>query len=177
VNYLVGEGRETTRVELNEAGENLYDVTMDGVTVRVDAVRSGPTVYSVIEDGRHFEAMVDERGEHGFDVTVRGRLFHLTAEDERTKLLAGATAPVVTGPQTVAAEMPGKIVKVDCRVGDAVSEGQGLVIVEAMKMENEIVSPVDGVVTEVAVSAGDTVEAGATLFVVEPRPAGEGQAG
>jgi biotin carboxyl carrier protein len=169
--YLVGEGEEVTRVELHEAGENLYDVTIDGVTVRVDAVQSGRTVYSVIEDGRHFEALLDERGEHGFDVMVRGRLFHLSAEDERTKLLAGAHASAASGPQTVAAEMPGKVVKVECRVGDAVREGQGLVIVEAMKMENEIVAPIDGVVTQVAVAAGDTVEAGATLFVVEPAPA------
>ncbi len=176
--YEVSEGGETIRVELNEVGENLYDVTLDGRTVRVDAVKSGPTVYSIIENGKQFEAMVDERGEHGFDVTVRGRLFHLAAEDERTRLLAESAGAVLTGPQTVMAEMPGKIVKVEVAVGDTVSEGQGIVIVEAMKMENQIPSPIDGVVTEMAVSEGDAVEAGQTLFVVEPpaEPAAGGDA-
>jgi biotin carboxyl carrier protein len=169
--YEVSEGKETLRIELNEVGENLYDVTIDGETVRVDAVRSGPTVYSVIEAGRQFEAMVDERGEHGFDVTVRGRLFHLQAEDERTKLLAAGASATVSGPQSVSAEMPGKIVKIQAAVGDAVSEGQGIVIVEAMKMENDIPSPIDGVLKELGISEGDTVEAGSLLFVVEPPPA------
>jgi pyruvate carboxylase subunit B len=68
--------------------------------------------------------------------------------------------------------MPGKVLKVEVSAGEAVSEGQGLVIVEAMKMENEIRSPIDGVVTEIGVSEGDTVEAGAALFTVEP-PAAE----
>ena len=168
--YEVSEGKELTRIELREVGENLYDITMDGETIRVDAVRSGPTVYSAIENGKQFEAMVDERGEHGFDVTVRGRLFHLEAEDERTRLLTAGASSVVTGPQSVAAEMPGKIVKVEVGVGDPVSEGQGIVIIEAMKMENEIPSPIDGVVTEISVSEGDTVESGSSLFVVEPLP-------
>ena len=66
--------------------------------------------------------------------------------------------------------MPGKIVKVEVQAGEAVSEGQGIVIVEAMKMENEIPSPIDGVVTDIQVSEGDTVEAGAVLFMVEPPP-------
>ena len=170
--FEVSEGKEVTRIELREVNENLYDVVIDGETVRVDAVKSGPTVYSVIEAGKQFEAMVDERGKHGFDVTVRGRLFHLAAEDERTKLLAAAAGVAASGPQTVAAEMAGKVLKLDAAVGDTVSEGQGIVIVEAMKMENEIRSPIDGVVTEIGVSEGDTVEAGATLFIVEP-PAAE----
>ena len=140
-------------------------------TVHVDAVKSGPTIYSIIENGRQFEAMVDEKGAHGFDILVAGRLYHLESVDERTRLLAGSAAQVATGPQTVEAEMPGKVVKVEVAVGEAVSEGQGVVIVEAMKMENEIPSPIDGVVAEISAREGETVEAGAVLFVVEPSPA------
>jgi pyruvate carboxylase subunit B len=64
--------------------------------------------------------------------------------------------------------MPGKVVKVHVAVGARVSEGQGVVVVEAMKMENEIASPIDGIVKEIPVSEGQTVETGATLFVVVP---------
>jgi biotin carboxyl carrier protein len=169
VNYQVTEkGGESRLIGLRETGDGIYEITIDGRTIHVDAVRSGPTVYSVIEDGQQFEAMVDEKGAHGFDVLVAGRIFHLESLDERTRLLAQSASPVLTGPQTIVAEMPGKVVKVVMAAGEAVREGQGVVLVEAMKMENEIPSPIAGVVTEVAVSEGQTVEAGALLFTVAP---------
>jgi len=169
VNYQVGErGGASRPVALRETGEGVYEITLDGRTVHVDAVRSGPTIYSVIEDGRQFEAMVDEKGAHGFDVLVAGRIFHLESLDERTKLLAQSATPVLTGPQAIAAEMPGKVVKIAAPAGESVREGQGVVILEAMKMENEIPSPIAGVVSEIAVSEGQTVEAGALLFTVTP---------
>jgi biotin carboxyl carrier protein len=169
VNYDVSEkGGARRLVALRETGEGIYEIQIDGRTVHVDAVRSGPTVYSVIEDGHQFEAMVDERGAHGFDVLVAGRIFHLEAVDERTKLLAQSAAPLTSGPQLVAAEMPGKVVKVSVPVGEAVREGQGVVVIEAMKMENEIPSPIAGIVKEIAVSEGQTVEAGTPLFTVTP---------
>jgi biotin carboxyl carrier protein len=172
VNYEVSEkGGERRLVALRETGEGIYEITLDGRTVHVDAARSGPTIYSVIEDGLQFEAMVDEKGAHGFDVLVAGRIFHLESIDERTKLLAQSAAPLATGPQTVVAEMPGKVVKIAVPVGEPVREGQGVVVVEAMKMENEIPAPMAGLVREIAVSEGQTVEAGALLFTIDPLPA------
>ncbi len=169
MNYEVSEkGGESRLVALRETGDGIYEITIDGQTVHVDAVRSGPTVYSVIEDGLQFEAMVDEKGTHGFDVLVAGRIFHLESVDERTKLLAQSAGPVLTGPQAITAEMPGKVVRISVPAGESVGERQGVVIIEAMKMENEIPSPIAGVVTEVAVSEGQTVEAGALLFTVSP---------
>jgi biotin carboxyl carrier protein len=168
--YEVTEGKETVRVELHEAGETLYDVTIGERTVRVDVAKSGRTIYSIIEDGKQFEGMVEERGGPKFDVQVRGHLFHLEAVDERSRMLAQSAAPLATGPETVTADMPGKIVKVEVAVGQSVAAGQPVVIVEAMKMENPIASPMDGVVTDIAVREGDTVESGAPLFTVEPPP-------
>jgi biotin carboxyl carrier protein len=171
MNYLVGEKKsERAVVGLQEVGEGLYELTVDGTTVRVDAAKSGPTVYSLIEDGRQWEASVEEKGAHGFDVLVRGVLFHLEAEDERSGRLAQSAKGGASGPQTVEAEMPGKVIKVEVAVGDVVSEGQGVVILEAMKMENEIPSPIDGTVSNIDVAEGDTVESGAPLFTVEPVP-------
>ena len=66
--------------------------------------------------------------------------------------------------------MPGKIVKIDAGVGQSVSEGEVILIIEAMKMENPIASPIDGVVKAIDVSEGDAVDGGAPLFTVEPAP-------
>ncbi len=169
--YEVSENKgEALRIGLTETGEGLFEVTIDGTTVHVDVVTSGPTIYSIIEDGQQFEAMVDEKGAHGFDVLVAGRIFHLESVDERTRLLAGSAKIATSGPQTVEAEMPGKVVKVIFEVGAEVVEGEGVLIIEAMKMENEILAPIDGVVKEVSVAEGDTVEAGTSLFTVDPHP-------
>jgi len=171
VNYEVSEKTgESIRVGLREIEAGSYEISLDGETIHVDAAGSTRTLYSIIEDGRQFEAMVDEKGAHSFDVTVSGRLFHLEAVDVRTKLLSGQAAHVATGPQGVEAEMPGKVIKVSAAVGDTVSEGQGVVIIEAMKMENEIAAPIDGVVKSMVVAEGDTVDAGTPLFTVEPAP-------
>ncbi len=166
--YEVTEGGETVRIELAEVGEGVYDLGFQGETARVDAAKSGRTIYSIIENGKQFEAMVEERGAHGFDILVSGRLFHVEAMDERSKVLAQQARSVAEGPQSVESQMPGKVVKVHVAIGTRVAEGQGVVVVEAMKMENEITSPIDGIVKEIPVSEGQTVETGATLFVVVP---------
>ena len=176
--YEVSEkGGETRSVELKQLGENTYEVTIDGQTVHVDAARSGNTIYSIIEDGKQFEVVIDESGAHGFDVLVGGQLLHLQAFDERSRLLASSAKAAVSGPQRVEAEMPGKVVKISAPVGTTVQEGQGVVILEAMKMENEIKSPIDGVVSEIGVAEGQTVESGALLFVVQPPAAPDAGAG
>ena len=160
--------REPRRIELRELDEGQYEIEIDGQVAHVDAVKSGRTIYSVIENGRQFEVSVDEKSAREFDILLRGRLFHLEAVDERSRLLAQTSKMAASGPQSVEAEMPGKVVLLKAAVGDTVAEGQGVVVLEAMKMENEIGSPIDGVVTELPVAAGDTVETGAVLFVVEP---------
>jgi biotin carboxyl carrier protein len=171
VNYEVSEKKgESRRIGLKELAEGCYELSLGEQVIQVDAVKSGRTIYSIIEDGRQFEVLVDEKGAHGFDVLVHGRLFHLEAVDERTRLLAGSAQAAASGPQTVEAQMPGKVVQVKKGAGDRVAEGEGVVILEAMKMENEIPSPIEGVITEMVVSEGDTVESGAVLFVVEPPP-------
>ncbi len=167
--YLVAEkGGESQAIGLEELSEGLYEVQIDGVTLHVDAAKSGRTIYSIIQDGQQYEAMAEEKGAHGFDVLVRGQLFHLEAQDERSQLLAASAQTVAEGKQVIEAEMPGKVVKLEAAVGDTVVEGQGVLVLEAMKMENEIPSPIDGIVTEIGVSEGEAVEGGQLLFVVEP---------
>lgn len=175
MNYEVSQKKgETKTVGLREVDDNHYEITIDGQTVHVDAAKSGKTIYSIIEDGKQFEVIIDESGAHGFDVLVAGQLFHLTALDERSRLLTSTAKTVATGPQRVESEMPGKVVKILVQPGTPVVEGQGVVILEAMKMENEIKSPIEGVVVELGVTEGQTVESGAALFVVAPPEAKQG---
>ena len=101
-------------------------------------------------------------------ITILGKAFTAkkapVAAPAAAPVAAAPAAPVVTGAgEAVNAPMPGNILKVNVKAGDAVKEGQVLVVLEAMKMENEIMAPCDGTVSAVSVSKGASVESGALL--------------
>ena len=87
--------------------------------------RAAATIYSIIEDGQQFEAMVDEQGAHEVRRARAGQLFHLEAHRRALASCSPATEAVATGPQNVTAEMPGKVVKIEAAVGDAVADRPG----------------------------------------------------
>ncbi len=173
MNYEVSHGSESWRVSVKDVGGSVYEVTVDdGETVRVDVAKTPRTIYSLLIGSRQFEASVDERPDGTFDVHVGTSAFDLAVIDERRKALAGAAAGPAGGIQELRAQMPGKIVKVLVEPGAEVAVGDSLVIVEAMKMENELLAEVAGSVTAVHVAEGDTVETDELLLVVEPPAAG-----
>ena len=101
-------------------------------------------------------------------VLVNNQVLRIDVADERRRRLRAASAAFsAEGKQTIVAPMPGKVVKVLIKVGDEVKEGQGLVVVEAMKMENELKSPKAGKVVELTAKEGIAVEMNAKLAVVE----------
>ncbi len=167
--YRIRHGDDAYHVEIQEIGPHLYDVTVDdGEMVRVDAYKTPRTVYSVLLGSRQLEGSVDIRDDGTLDVHIGTSAFDFHAVDERRELLVGSAAGVAVGRQEIRAQMPGKIVKVLVSVGEQVAAEESLVIIEAMKMENELQSPIDGVVAAVEVSEGVAVETGALLVVVEP---------
>ncbi|TMA89336.1 MAG: biotin/lipoyl-binding protein, partial [Deltaproteobacteria bacterium] len=114
-----------------------------------------------------FEIEVDNTDDE-YRVLVDGRNYRIHLVDERRVRVGGAQSGVeLQGRQRVSVPMPGKVIAVLVSEGDAVEKGQGLVIVEAMKMENEVRSPIAGAVKEIKVKPGETVEGGAVLVVVE----------
>ena len=126
-----------------------------------------PGVYSVLlSNGRSHEVRVHKHPQAGWNVEVEGVTHTVEIRDprERTKGAAGAGA---AGAQKIVAPMPGKVVRVLVAVGDAVEPGQGLVVVEAMKMQNEMKSQKAGTVARVLCEAGATVAVGDTLIVIE----------
>src|SRR5919108_17285 len=110
----------------------------------------------------------EDNSEDQYRVLVDGRNYHVHLVDERRMRVGGAQSGLqLQGRQKVAVPMPGKVIAVLVSEGDTVEKGQGLVIVEAMKMENEVRSPIAGVVKEIKVKAGETVEGGTVLVIVE----------
>ena len=99
-------------------------------------------------------------------IQVEGRLYSVDVFDPR-ELRARSSTGSQEGRQNIAAQMPGKVVRVLVAKGDAVKKGQGLIVVEAMKMQNELKSPKAGVVAEVKAADGATVAAGEILVVIE----------
>jgi len=139
---------------------------VDGETGEADVRRIGPGAYSVIADGKSYDVHVYERGGGEFDVAVNAATHHVTVKDPR-RWTPGDGSGGSTGPQQVRAPMPGKVVKLLIYEGEEVEAGQGLVIIEAMKMQNEMKSPRAGTVAGVKVGEGGPVAAGDVLVIVE----------
>lgn len=144
-------------------------ISIDGKTYEVDFVSvSGQPVYSLIADGKSHEAYVRE-SEEGWQVLLRGRLYPVKVEDEREKRLRAAAGGGVaeTGEFHLKAPMPGLVVAVPVEEGQQVKKGQVLLILESMKMQNELKSPRDGTVNRIKVRAGESVEQKQPLLSVQ----------
>jgi len=149
-------------------------VTIKGKTRVVDASWIDVDTLSLVDGDVVREIRLHPRGDNGaVGVEIAGRVFETSASEERSgrtgaigAIGAGAAAGA-TGAVRVKAPMPGRIVRVLVGAGDRVTARQPVVVVEAMKMENELRSPTDGVVKEVLVEAGAAVESGAVLIVVD----------
>ena len=123
-----------------------------------------PGVYSVLMDGRSYDAYV-EKTPNGLVVSLQGHRFEIEARDPRrwSRKAAGRGGE---GVQTIASPMPGKVVRVLVAAGDAVHAGQGIAVVEAMKMQNEMKAPRAGKVLSLPAKEGATVAAGEVLAMI-----------
>jgi biotin carboxyl carrier protein len=143
-------------------------VSVDGKVYEVDFESvSGQPVYSLILDGKSHESYVAQ-GDPDWQVLIRGRLYAVTVEDEREKRLRSAAGGGVaeTGEFHLRAPMPGLVVTLLVGEGQEIKKGQVLLILESMKMQNELKSPRDGTVGRIRVKAGETVEQKQTLLSV-----------
>ena len=155
----------TARVEVRARPGGGYVVTIDGRPVEVDLDESRRDFLSLIVDGRSYEVGLQRR-QTGYTVVLADDAVEVELADAaRGAVVSGKKAHA--GPIKLTAPMPGKVVRVLVPVGEAVTSGQGLVVMEAMKMENELKAARDGRVKTVAVTEGQSVESGALLVVVE----------
>ncbi|HJL97988.1 MAG TPA: biotin/lipoyl-containing protein [Candidatus Poseidoniaceae archaeon] len=127
----------------------------------------------VIVDGIEFEVLLDGEGT-SWSATVEGQTFEIEIPDAAPvakKKRSGSGKKKKSG--TVSANIPGKVVTVEVKAGDEVVEGQVILILEAMKMQNEIQAPVSGTVTSVNCEEGQAIEANIPLVIIEPAPEAE----
>lgn len=160
----VADGAYTLQVERTPDGR--FQVWVDGDAFAVDVRQTDVGLSLVFEDGRSLEAAATPQAGGQWLV----QLPHVDVEvvvDGQRHGRRGAGGPSGAGAQRVNAPMPGRVVRVLVAVGDEVSHRQGLIVVEAMKMENELGAPKAGRVTEIAVVEGTSVEAGRLLIVIE----------
>jgi biotin carboxyl carrier protein len=146
-----------------------YRVTVDGVARLVDAVRIDEGLLSLIlsdGDGASHQVAVTDGASPGEQTVILSEgALQVVVNGRRAR--RGADAAGAAGEQRILAPMPGKVLRILARPGDEVTLRQPLVVIEAMKMENELASPKAGRVKEVSIAEGQSVEAGRLLLVVE----------
>ncbi len=156
-------GGKKRRVELPAgASGGLLECSVDGVAVSADVRLLEPGVMSLLVNGRQYRCVFDGDG-----VVIGGRKYGFEVDDPRSLQGRRGSGGGTEGPRPVKAPMPGRVVRLLVEVGDEVGEGQGVVVIEAMKMQNELKSPKVGRVVRVGVGVGDTVGSGDVLVVVE----------
>ena len=162
-------------VDDNDRADGRYHVRLDGTKYELDAHMMPSEIASILIDHKSYDVDLDRWG-HTRDpldshllVHVRGGVIHLEMLEQRRKRLKEMqeTLHHREGHLTICSPMPGKVVRVLVQQGDKVCQNQGLVVVEAMKMENELRAPKDAVVKRVAVQPGQPVEKEQTLLELE----------
>lgn len=158
-------------VDLTELDSSTYNAVIDNKEYSIDFEQINETIYSLIINGKSYAIDMSEKGDK-FELIVNGDHFTVEVLDEMKKLMKMRTSSTVEGRQVIEAPMPGYIWKMLKEPGDEIKAGEAIMILVAMKMENEIKSPKDGVVTEIFVKASEdptqsTVKMGDKLAIVE----------
>lgn len=153
------------RLELTR-GESTWQCTIDGEPMEVDAALTARDILSLI-DNKAYEIKRERSLQGELHMVLGSARYAVDVQDPRSLRTRRATAGSEAGPQKVIAAMPGKIVRIMVKEKDEVTAGQALLVMEAMKMQNEIKSPKDGRVQKMLTSEGSTVNAGDALAVIE----------
>jgi biotin carboxyl carrier protein len=148
---------EITQVE----GE--WQCRIDGCEIRMNVARIADGTLSILQEGKSY---VVRQGAGGA-VVVDGRSYEVSIADPRSWRARQQAAAGVSGPLKLAAPMPGKVVRVLTSPGSTVVAGQGIVVIEAMKMQNEVRAPRDGIITAVLVQEGKAVNVGELVAILE----------
>ncbi len=157
---------KTHQVELAR-GDKTWLCKIDGQEMEVDAVLTAREQLSVLVEGKAYEIKRERSLQGELHMVIGSARYAVEVQDPRSLRTRRAVAGSEAGPQKVKAPMPGKIVRILVNEQDEVKAGQSLIVMEAMKMQNEMKSPKDGRVQKILTAEGSTVNAGDTLAIVE----------
>jgi biotin carboxyl carrier protein len=164
---LLDGGRREEPLRVERVAPGVYEVTVRGKTHRVDAFHHDHGTVSILVDAESHSVQLDERG-NGVRVHLRDSIFPIEILDERRLRMRRSPGKLTAeGRLTLSSRLPGRIVGVLKGPGETVREGEGVLRVESMGMENEVRSPKDGKVVEINVGIGQRVEGGAPLATVD----------
>ncbi len=164
--YDVVVDNKTHQVEITR-GEKNWLCKVDGQEIEVDAELTTRDVLSVLLDGKAYEIKRERSLQGELHMVIGSARYAVDVQDPRSLRTRRAIAGVESGPQKIKAPMPGKIVRLLVGEKDEVKAGQGVIVMEAMKMQNEMKSPKDGKVQKILTAEGSTVNAGDTLAIIE----------
>jgi len=157
---IAGESVTIDIESLPQGGYRVRDGSGHELGAEVLAIRAGALVLTI--GGRTVEAQPSDQ-----EVTLAGQRFNAFAQSERDRARAATAGGEARGAKELRAPMPGRIVRVACAPGEQVTQGSPLIVIEAMKMQNELKAKAEARVRSVRVQAGDTVERGALLVELE----------
>jgi biotin carboxyl carrier protein len=152
---------QTYKISLEEEGKQT-EVEIEGKKILVEFQKIDENFYSIILGGRSLGIGILKRGKR-VDVFVDGDLYEFESISDRER---EKTKGAISGVQDIKSPMPSRVVKILKRGDDEVKEGEGVIVIEAMKMESELKSPIEGKVKEIKVKEGDAVESGTVLLVI-----------
>ncbi|MEZ4271857.1 MAG: biotin/lipoyl-containing protein [Myxococcota bacterium] len=169
MHYVAIVNGQEREVEINEVAPDHFELFLDGQRMDVDAKHVAPTTFSFLVDNEAYNIEFEQCSPVGFNLLIRSHVVQVDVLDLRKARLRSAHAQAAghEGPASITSPMPGKVVTVMVKEGDEVVKGQGLMVVEAMKMENELRAPRAGIVRNLKVEAGVIVDSGAMLCAVE----------
>jgi biotin carboxyl carrier protein len=154
------------KVEIIEHENNIFEVTINDEKHLVDFAQIEESIYSIIIDNKSYAVDLNEKGD-AFEILINGDYYNVEILDEIKKMLKEKKLIETEGKQILEAPMPGNISKIFVDEGDNVEKGQPLLILVAMKMENEIKSPKKGTVSKIYIKSNEAVSTGAKLIVID----------
>lgn len=167
MDVIVRHGEREEKVRVVRQGDH-YEITVGDRTYQVDAVRPRSGLHSLRIDGDQHEVAIRKNGLGAYWVSTAREAGSVEVSDPLTHLAAQAAGgPGGRRRQKVTAYMPGRVVALLAAEGETVANGQGVLVLEAMKMENEIRAEHEGTITRIHVQQGQAVDAGTPLFDLE----------
>ena len=154
------------RVQLTRSPDGKLAYRLDGRQLNVDAVEAGRDVLSIVLEGRAWEVKRERVGSELY-LVIAGDRYAAEVRDPRSLRARKPAGAGLEGPKKLVSPMAGKVIRVLVQQGAEVEAGRGVVVVEAMKMQNEIRSPKKGIVRKILAAEGATVNAGEALAIVE----------